>query len=73
MNAAVHVMCFYYSSWNDKIYANITISKVGKTWLSALRPYIRFQLSARLTQAARTRDFYSPDTTGNKQVNSLLR
>ena len=23
MNAAVHVMCFYYSSWNDKIYGNI--------------------------------------------------
>ena len=30
MNAAVHVMCFYYSSWNDKIYANIKISKVSK-------------------------------------------
>ena len=44
MNAAVHVMCFYYSSWNDKIYANIKISKVGKTWLSACTPVYSFSV-----------------------------
>ena len=44
MNAAVHVMCFYYSSWNDKIYANIKISKVGKTWLSTCTPVYSFSV-----------------------------
>ena len=44
MNAAVHVMCFYYSSWNDKIYANIKISKVGKTWLSTCMPVYSFSV-----------------------------
>ena len=44
MNAAVHVMCFYYSSWNNKIYANIKISKVGKTWLSACTPVYSFSV-----------------------------
>ena len=44
MNAAVHVMCFYYSSWNDKIYANIKISKVDKTWLSACTPIYSFSV-----------------------------
>ena len=44
MNAAVHVMCFYYSSWNDKTYANIKISKVGKTWLSACTPVYSFSV-----------------------------
>ena len=44
MNAAVHVMCFYYSSWTDKIYANIKISKVGKTWLSACTPVYSFSV-----------------------------
>ena len=44
MNAAVHVMCFYCSSRNDKIYANIKISKVGKTWLSVCTPVYSFSV-----------------------------
>ena len=43
MNAAVHVMCFYYSG-NDKIYANIKISKVGKIWLSVCTPVYSFSV-----------------------------
>ena len=37
-----------------------------------VRLYIRFQLSAWLTQAARTRDFYSPDN-GQKCMKNNIR
>ena len=45
MNAAVHVMCFKY----DKIYANIKISKVGKTWLSLCTPVYSFSVGLMTT------------------------